>query len=146
MIRIPPLSLKLSEVLHRTSVLIVGIGNVQSGSSSEEKLERIVPRIVGERCRCICEYCNDARASRNLRRNLSKDKVFFHSRTGALRKFLRHPKPLDTSILAIPLSKRQRQLCDGLSGPSIVLHAIGEHWRSIGLIEPTSSHMEVALG
>src|SRR5437867_8270571 len=48
MIRIPPLSLKLSEVLHRTSVLIADIRNVQSGSSNEEKhLRRLLWYLLG---------------------------------------------------------------------------------------------------
>src|ERR1700757_4208777 len=48
MIRIPPLSLKLSQVLHGTPVLIAGMKSVQSGSSNEEKhLRRLLWYLLG---------------------------------------------------------------------------------------------------
>jgi len=48
MIRIPPLSLKLWEVLHRAPVLIAGTRSVRSGSSNEEKhLRRLLWYLLG---------------------------------------------------------------------------------------------------
>src|SRR6266852_4608991 len=48
MIRIPPLSLRLSEILHRTPALISGIRNTQSGSPNDEKhLRRLLWYLLG---------------------------------------------------------------------------------------------------
>ena len=98
---------------------------------------------MGQRHHCICEYWNDAPFAGNLHWNLSKDSVLFHAGTGTLRKFLRHPKSVDTSVLAVSLPERQCQLCNRPGRPSIALHATSQHWRSISPVEPPSSHMEI---
>ena len=106
-------------------------------------MEAIVLSIVGERRRCICEHCDDARIAGDLHRNVSTDTVLLHTGTGTLWKLLRHPESDDTSILVVPLSERQHQLCNRPSRPSLVLHATGQHRRSIGPVKPSSSDVEI---